>query len=320
MALFSNITSPFFLAGKQKTSTFAVMKPHIIILYIVTVILLSCNRHGGNSNAGDNNMPIVTVSIAPQAWILEGIAGDSIHINILLETGANPETFEPGINDMRLAAGSTLLMLSGNLGFESQLAERIQENTPGLTVIDTSIGIEPIYGTHDHAGHDHHCHVHKMADPHTWTSVRNARIIARNMLSALVEADPSRETYYRERGTRLISRLDSLDTAITSRLDSLPVKTFMVWHPSLSYFARDYNLEQVSVGMEGRETTVNGLRSIIDHARRSGAPVLFVQADFDPRQAETLSLETGARVVTINPLDPDWLYQINLITNALDPR
>lgn len=299
------------------------MKQHAIILTILVAIMAgSCSRHSGptNGNKAGDTRSMVTVSIAPQAWILEAIAGDSLVINTLLDTGANPETFEPGINDIKRASGSRLLLLSGNLGFEQQLAKRLKENAPDLKVVDTSLGIEPIYGTHDHAGHHHHDHSHGIADPHTWTSVRNARIIARNMLSALVELDPARETYYRERGARLDSSLDSLDSVIASRLDTLTVKTFMVWHPSLSYFARDYGLEQVSVGMEGRETTVQGLRTIIDRARRAGAPVLFVQADFDPRQAETLSHETGAKVVTINPLDPDWSYQINLITNALDPR
>lgn len=281
-------------------------------------MLGSCSQHGGNDNGGDNR-PIVTVSIPPQAWLLEAIAGDSIRINTLLATGANPEMFEPGINDMKLASGSSLLMLSGNLGFEQQLAERLRENTPGLGVVDTSRGITPIYGTHEHAGH-HHDHGEETADPHTWTSVVNARVIASNMLQALIDIDPDNEPYYRKRHSQLDARLDSLDNAIRARLDTIPVKSFMVWHPSLSYFARDYGLEQVSVGLEGRETTIQGLRAIIDHAKNTGASVLFIQADFDPRQAQTLSNETGARVVTINPLDHDWITQINLITDALDPR
>ncbi len=308
-----------FLAMTLKTRTFAVMKLQTLTLILLTVLPVSCRRHSGYSNE-NNDRPTVTVSIAPQAWILEAIAGDSIRINTLLDTGANPETFEPGINNMKLAAESSLLLLSGNLGVERQLAERLRENTPGLTISDTSRGIKPIYGTHDHAGHHHHDHAHETADPHTWTSVRNARIIAGNMLSALISVDPDNETYYRNRASRLDSQLDSLDSAIASRFEQLQSRTFMIWHPSLSYFARDYGLEQISVGMEGRETTVQGLRSIIDRAQSSGAPILFVQSDFDPRQAETLSRETGARVITISPLDHDWISQINIITDALDPR
>lgn len=286
------------------------MKFYSIILYALT-LLCACGRtykdHEGH--------PTVTVSIAPQAWLLEAIAGDSVNINILLGSGANPETYEPSINTIKTASQSDAMMLSGALGFESQLAERLKSNNPDLTVIDTSHGIEPIYGTHSHGNHTHS---NDIPDPHTWTSVRNARTIAGNMLAALIEIDPVNKYYYQANAAVLDSRLDSLDRSIKSRLDSLQVKSFLVWHPSLSYFARDYGLEQISIGNEGREATIGGLRSTIDHAAGSGTCVLFIQADFDSRQAETISRETGADVVTINPLDHDWESQINIITDALD--
>lgn len=285
----------------------------------ITAILVGAALVSGCARGGSDvdDRPTVTVSIAPQAWLLEQIAGDSVNINTLLSTGSNPETFEPGVTVMKTASASDALMLSGALGFELTLAERIGSNNPDLRIVDTSRGIEPIYGTHTHAGHTH---ADDVADPHTWTSVRNARTIAANMLATLVEIDPDNADYYTGRATRLDARLDSLDSVIAARLDSLPVRTFLVWHPSLSYFARDYGLQQVSIGNEGREATVQGLRSIIDRAAGAGTQVLFVQADFDLSRAEALSAETGARVVTINPLDPDWESQINIITDALDPR
>jgi len=295
------------------------MKIPVVIMTFV-VLLVGCGRRGGGATVGCDTRPVVTVSIAPQAWLLEAIAGDSVRINVLLPTGSNPETFEPGIGVMKQAADGDMLLLSGNIGFESQLSQRIAKNNPGMVIVDTSLGITPVYGTHSHAAMCDHDHGNEVADPHTWTSVRNARVIAANMLSALVMFDPARAGYYRERAARLDSRLDSIDRSIAARLDKLRVRSFMVWHPSLSYYARDYSLEQVSVGSEGRETTVRGLRSIIDRASADGIRVMFIQADFDSRQAETLGRETGAKVVTINPLSRDWESQINLITDALDPR
>ncbi|MDE6403600.1 MAG: zinc ABC transporter substrate-binding protein, partial [Muribaculaceae bacterium] len=227
----------------------------------------------------------------------------------------NPETFEPGVNTIRNASTSDLLMLSGNLGFESTLARRIAANNPDVKVVDTSAGIDPIYGTHSHGNH-----THTVADPHTWTSVRNARVIASNMLASLIDIDPARADYYRERAARLDTHLDSLDVAVADRLDSIASGSFMVWHPSFSYFARDYGLEQISLGAEGRETTIRGAQAVIDRASQRGATVLFVQADFDSDRARSLVSETGATLVTINPLDPDWEAQINIITDALDPR
>ena len=271
----------------------------------------------GRSVHEERDVPQVTVSIPPQAWLLEAIGGDSIDINVLLATGANPETFEPGVGVMKRAAQSDVLMLSGGLAYEKQIAERMQANDAGLRIVDTSEGIVPVYGTHSHGDH---VHADGVPDPHTWTSVRNARVIASNMLKALVEAAPEKAGYYTERARKLDERLDSMDRAIGARMDSMPSRTFLVWHPSLSYFARDYGLEQVTIGSEGREASVQGIKEIIDHAAGAGAQVMFVQADFDPSRAATLSRETGARTVTINPLDPDWERQINIITDAIDGR
>lgn len=285
-----------------------------MLLLVTLAGAVGCRRSSsqdGDAPAADRR-PLVTVSLPPQAWMLRQIAGDSIDINVLLTSGANPETYEPGVGVMRRAAASDLVMLSGNIGFEGSLADKLGRNNPGLRFVDTSRGIEPVYGTHSHGDHGH-----EAADPHTWTSVRNARVIVGNMLDALVQVDSANTAYYTSRADALRHRLDSIDAAVEARLADAPSRTFMVWHPSLSYLARDYGLQQVTVGSEGRESSVADIRSIIETARRTGAAVLFIQADYDSRQAATLSSQTGARVVTINPLDPDWESQINLIVDAI---
>lgn len=282
-------------------------------IYVYLLVLLAIAVAGCNDNAGESDhRPVVTVSIPPQAWVLKAIAGDSIQLNTLLTIGSNPEMFEPGVNSIKSASESDLLFLSGNLGFEEKLSERLQANNQQLKIVDTSAGITPIYGTHSHGDH-----VHSVADPHTWTSVVNVKVIARNMLSALVEMDPDNEKFYTDRARVLDQKLDSLNATISARLSQSGVRSFLVWHPSLSYFARDYGLEQISLGREGSESTVTGIKKVIDSSSTRGATVLFMQAEFDSSRAQSLVSETGARLVTINPLDPDWESQINIIADAL---
>ena len=262
----------------------------------------------------------VTAMLAPQATLIREIAGDSVQVNTLIGTGVNPESYEPSVSAMRQVAQSDLLMLSGALGFEQQLVERLHDSNPSLTVHDTSAGITPIYGTHSHPHHEHgegHEHEHSVADPHTWTSVKNARVMAANIHRILCDADPALAPYYTERYHRLDHHLDSLDRALTLRLAPLEGKGFLIWHPSLSYLARDYGLRQIPIGAEGKEITPRALKQIIDRANLSGCRVLFVQADFDSSRAEAISRQTGANVVTITPLDPDWESQIILIADGL---
>lgn len=267
---------------------------------------ISC-KTGGNSRR-----VTVAVSIPPQATLLHEIGGDSIEIVTLMQAEANPEAFEISVNDMRAVNDASLYMKIGNLPFEETLAERIGASNPRLRFVDVSAGVEPVYGTHSHGSHNH-----DIADPHTWTSVANLKIIAANMLATLSEADPANREYYTANCHRLIGRLDSLDRATTDRIGQSGCNSFLIWHPSLSYFARDYGLRQIAVGQDNKEMTPGQLRDVIHRAKADSATVMFMQRNFDTRQAESLAHELDAEIVTINPLDADIFNQFNIITDAL---
>ena len=113
------------------------------------------------------------------------------------------------------------------------------------------------------------------------------------------------------------SELDSLDSRIKSQLAGKQGSAFLVWHPSLSYFARDYGLRQVSLEYEGKEIPIDKLKQNIDAARESGAHVLFVQREFDSRQAETIGEELGVKMVKINPMSYNWETELENIANAI---
>lgn len=254
----------------------------------------------------------VAVSLPPQASLLREITGDSIEIITLMQADANPEAFEVTVKDMRAVSDASVYMKAGNLPFEATLTERIGQSNPSLRFTDVSEGIELIYGTHAHGNH-----IHEAADPHTWTSARNLKVIATNMLATVNDIDPDHKEYYTANYNRLIARLDSADIAIASRLSDIGAKSFLIWHPSLSYFARDYGLEQIAVGQDNKEMTPGQLRDTHRHAADEGTKVMFIQQNFDARQAQSLARELGIQVVQINPLDKDYLEQLNIIADAL---
>jgi zinc transport system substrate-binding protein len=133
------------------------------------------------------------------------------------------------------------------------------------------------------------------------------------MYKAVVDVDPDNAKIYTRNYNGLMARLDSIDSRIDSLLSHKRGTAFMVWHPSLSYFARDYGLEQISIGVEGKEVSVQLIQEKIDEAKAHKATVFFTQKDFDSRQAAVISRETDADVIAINPLNYEWekeLYEI----------
>ena len=82
--------------------------------------------------------------------------------------------------------------------------------------------------------------------------------------------------------------------------------SFIIYHPALTYFAREFGLNQLCIELDGKEPSPAQLKELIETARASQAKVVFVQQEFDQKNAELIAQETGCRLVRINPLAYDW--------------
>lgn len=287
-----------------------------ILPFLLCLLLLQCYIASCSSAPAESK--IVTVSIEPQKYLLEQITGDRVEVRCLLSSSANPETYDPTVTHLMNLQKSLGYLRMGNIGFEAALLDKIHQANPDLPIYNTSEGVIPITGTHDHA---HDGILHSEVDPHTWSSVKNAKIIASNMLDAMVEIDPDNKAYYQRNYSRFATHLDSLDRALATKLAPIEGGAFMVWHPSLSYFARDYGLEQIVIGnAEHKDISPAKLKEAIDHATEHGADVVFIQKDFDSRQINAINTQIGAKEVNINPMAYDWETEITSIANALAPQ
>lgn len=272
----------------------------------------------GCAKRNEDNRPVMAVSIEPQRNILEKIAGDRFRIVTVMPGGDNPETYEASPSKRIDVEKSELYFTVGLLPFEAALKKTAAE--PGKFV-DTSAGIELIYGTHSHAhggGDKQHIHVHTAADPHVWTSIRNVRKMAANMAERLKEIDSANADEYAANYEAYAAHLDSLDNAFAARVASGSAsKSFLVWHPSLSYFAKDYGLEQIAVSSETKEMSISSVSGVIDRALADSVKVMFYQREYDSRQAEMVGKSVGSRLVAINPGGYDWENELKMIVDEL---
>ncbi|MDR0393683.1 MAG: zinc ABC transporter substrate-binding protein, partial [Tannerella sp.] len=165
---------------------------------------------------------------------------------------------------------------------------------------------------HHHDHHHHHDH-----DPHIWTSIKGAKTISANILKALVTLDPQNQTDYQSNYNRLTQRLDTLQKTLHKQLEHLPSRSFIIYHPALTYFADEFGLKQHSIENDGKEPSPALLKQLIEETRTEKTRIVFIQMEFDRKHAEQIARETGAKTITINPLDYQWEKQIKTIANAL---
>lgn len=265
---------------------------------------------------------VISVTIEPQRYFAEWIAGDKFAVNCVVPAGQSPETYDPTPEQMVRIGRSRAYLRIGPIGFEQAWMEKIHENNPGLEIFDLSEGFALAHEEaeageahgHEEGGHHHH---HGGADPHIWSSISGARTIARNTLRALVSIDPDNQAYYEANYGRLSEEIDRTERAVSGSLEGLKHKTFIIYHPALTYLAREYGLTQLCIELDGKEPSPAQLRDLVESARSHDAKVVFIQREFDQKNAELIARETGCRLVPINPLSADWSGEIIQIAKAL---
>lgn len=285
------------------------------IIYALTGILVPLLAIGcSGSSRKEKNERIVTVTIEPQRYFAEAIAGDKFKIVSIVPKGSSPETYDPTPQQLVSLGDSKAYLRIGHIGFETTWMEKLTENTPHLLMFDTSEGIDLIRGT----GHAHGDHFHPGGiEPHVWSSAVNAKIIARNMYNAFCTLDKENEEYYLARYDSLNRRIHATDSLVRDILSNHAGKTFMIYHPALSYFARDYSLQQIAIEEEGKEPSPAHLKKLIDTCLREEVKVIFIQPEFDRRNAEIVAEQTQAKIIPIHPLAYNWEEEMIHIAKSL---
>jgi zinc transport system substrate-binding protein len=309
--------SPFFIL-------FATLKPYVLLYVkfvpvdhflmmrkifplLLALIFMSCGR-----NAADSKDKIITVSIAPFRYFVEKIAGDDFKVNIMVPAGSDPHIYEPFPEQLNRLRNSVAYISNGYLGFEMTWLNRFYEENSAMKRLNLGDAIEPLVsGSHHEGEHS------EGADPHFWVSPKCALTIASSVRDLLCELNPAEKQKYESRYLILRSTIEEMDTKCREYFLGSQSKSFMIYHPNLAYIARDYELEEIPVEYEGKEPSASRMRELIDLARTDHLKTIFVQREYDTKNARVIAEETGASIVIIDPLSEDWEKSTSEIIDAL---
>lgn len=273
--------------------------------------MVSCKSNQQKAGMAESNAkPTVTVTIPPYKYFVEKIAGDKVDVNVMVSNGNNPETYEPNAQQMMELSNSALYLKVGSIGFEQTWMKKLQDNAPDMKVLDTSVGIKPAQTPGGNI------------DPHVWMSCKNARIISSNIFKALCQLEPENKTFFQKNYQQLLSSIDRQDSIIRKSFKDNPemVRKFVIYHPILTYFARDYQLEQLAIEEEGREPSAAQLKSLIERARKQKIRYCLIQAEFANRNTTTFIKESQTKAMDINPLQADWANAMKEVSLAVQGK
>ena len=266
------------------------------------VALLAAATFVGCTDRQESRLPVVAVSVAPQAYFVERIAGDLVEVVVMIPPGANPATYSPTVHQVQAVTGAALYLKVGHPGFpfERTWLDSMLSVESGIVVVDGSVGAA--------------C---AADDPHPWVAPGGVRAMATNLTEALGRLLPNHVLELQSNLESLRGEIDELDREVREVLSGYAGRRFLVFHPSWGCFAEEYGLQQVAIEHEGKEPSPRELSDLIRSARDDGIRVVFVQPQSSTRAASTIADAIGGRVAALDPLARDWPQNLRQVAKTL---
>lgn len=309
-----------------------------IFVILLALLFTACSKPAANNEAKNeesNGKLNVYASVYPIYDFTKKIGGDKINLSMLTKPGEEPHHYEPSSDDIKNLSKADLFIYNG-AGLES-FTDKIIESNPDLKTCQASEGVDLIKATHDH-DHDHDCcqnsddadhnhnheneinhnheakenhssheeeHHHGMYDPHTWLSIKNAKIEMENIKNKLSEIDPDNASYYQKNFDKYAKMCDDLDKEYSQKISVLPNRVMVVSHQAFGYLCGDYGLSQVPIKNISNEDEPDAqtMAQIIDYIKKNNIKYICVEEMTSTKVADTIKAETGAQIKVLSPVE-----------------
>ncbi|MFO7849367.1 MAG: zinc ABC transporter substrate-binding protein [Spirochaetia bacterium] len=279
----------------------------------------------GVEGADNDKILEIFVSILPQKYFAERIAGERADVSVMVPPGSNPATYDPTPRQVSKLGTADIFFTIG-VPFENSFLPSIEENMPDISIVDTSEGIEKrsiqaesTEEDHDDEYDDHTQEDHEagMPDPHIWMSPPLVKKLAENMLEALVSLAPKYSDDFEDNYDNFIDDINKLDSELQELLEPVKESPLFVYHPSFGYFAETYGLRQIPIELGGNEPTSRQLREVISTAKERGVRVIFVQPEFSKTSARRAAEAIDGAVVEVAPLKENYMENMRHIADEV---
>lgn len=240
----------------------------------------------------------VVASFSILADIADNIGGDRVTVESLVGPGEDAHAFNPSPSHVADLVQSDVVIVNG-LGFEGWLERLIKSSQNLSKFIVASDGISPLNADNDMQVHSHG-HDPGALDPHAWQNIANVRIYAKNIASALSAIDPAHKPFYDTNLARYDTELQNLDAMIRKSIAAIPQdrRKLVTTHDAFGYFEQAYGIEMIApLGVAtDAQPSAKDLGRIIRQIRDEAIPAIFLEASIDPRLAQRLASESGAKI------------------------
>ncbi|MDU0340389.1 metal ABC transporter substrate-binding protein [Bosea rubneri] len=238
----------------------------------------------------------VVASFSILADFVRAVGGERVALTTLVGPDGDAHVYSPSPADAKAMAAASLVVVNG-LKFEGWLTRLLKSSGTKATLATATDGITPLKMQDDGHGHGHS---HGGEDPHAWQSVANAKVYVANIQKALSAADPAGKALYEANAAAYLAKLDELEAEIRAVVARIPAdrRKAITSHDAFAYFSKAYGIAFVApqgVSTEA-EASARDVARIIRQVKAQKVPAVFLENISNPRLAEQIARESGARI------------------------
>lgn len=218
----------------------------LLCLILLTGTLAACS----SVESTDSGKLRITTTIFPvYDWVMNilGEKASEAEVTMLLDSGVDLHSFQPGADDMAVISQSDVFIYVGGESDEwvdDAVASSGNGKLISLSLMDTLGESKREEETVEGMMSEEEEEEEEAYDEHIWLSLRNARIACKEICNSICSADGENAETYKANLDSYLSKLDSLDRKYTEAVSgsSSPVLLFADRFPFL-YLAKDYGID-----------------------------------------------------------------------------
>jgi zinc transport system substrate-binding protein len=241
--------------------------------------------------------PRVLAAAYPFAWAAQQVGGSDVRVEDLVHAGAEPHDVE--LSPRQIGAFEQAAVVVYLHGFQPAVDDAALE-APRQARLDLTSAVEVQPFSSDLTG-DREGGV----DPHVWLDPVRMAAIVQAVADRLSRRDPAHAASYAGRAATTLDRLRGLDATFRAALRSCRQHEIVTAHSAFAYLAGRYGLKQVGVAgiSPDAEPSPGRLARVAHYARAHGVRTVFFGSGVDPKLADTIAREVGARTAILDPVE-----------------
>ena len=297
------------------------LRAALAVPFLSAFALTACSTGSPSASGGtasDGESLKVMASFYPLQYVTEQVGGDLVQVDSLTPPGTEPHDLELSPASVAAVESSSVVVYLS--GFQPAVDEAIKQAAPAHALdVSAEAALPAGHSEEEHASEGatsgskaahteeagHAGEAHAGEDLHFWLDPERLAHTASAVAGQLGEADPGNAATYKANAEALATKLTTLDKDFSQGLATCKTRTMVVSHEAYGYLAEKYKLKQVGISGLSPDTEPSPARlaEIGKVVKDEGVSTIFTETLVNPKVAETLAADLGAKTAVLDPLE-----------------